>query len=109
MESSTRYCAVVEGSATQPPLRQRFAFTGQVLLEKYISNADIHFLIDDSLLGILTMRYFEHVGVRKVTIYHTGDKPRFNLSVPFKTRNDFASSAEVKAALLADSTITVLV
>lgn len=118
MEAQTKICAIMEKSKSaaqykaQGGVRQRFASNGQLLLESHISDPLTHFIVDDTLVGILAMRFFERHSVRKVTVYHVGEKPRFNLTgvaPPYPTRNDFDTQAEIKAAMLSESSITIFV
>lgn len=110
--SSTVFCAIISGRNNPKPLIDRFSSSGISLIDEQMSNPHVHFLIDDSVLGVMIMRFFKQHFFRNAVIYHTGEKPRYNMrpvELAFKTRGSFISEAEVKAAMIADSTMTIVI
>lgn len=102
------YTAIID-SNDKIPLLRRFSSTGQRLLDMALSDPESHFIIDDSRLGILTMKYFEKSYFRNALIYHTGDKPKYNTKTPLRTIGNFTSESEVKAAMLNDAFLKIII
>jgi len=79
-------------------------------LDLFTNDTESYVIIDDSVLGVLCMKYFNNIGFSNIIVYHKGYSSR---SIPgntqIKTIGMFDSDNDVREAMKRDAFLTIII